>query len=73
MTENLGITEEISRPEAMTRLQEFMNINAAEATNLLWTTYHPYKLWLPFALVGFGSAVCIFFYSMWAKKYEKGI
>ena len=55
------------RPEAMVKLQEFLNVNATEATKMLWSTYHPYKLWFPFALIGFGSAVGIYIYSIWVK------
>ncbi|MCP4570077.1 MAG: peptide MFS transporter [FCB group bacterium] len=70
MTENLNVTEAITRPEAMTKLQEVMGINAADATLLLWNTYHPYELWYQFAGIGFASAIGIYFYAKWAKKYE---
>jgi len=70
LAENHDITETITRPEAMIKLQEYLGINAVEATNLLWAAYHPYELWYPFAAVGFVSAIGIFFYSRWVKKYE---
>jgi len=70
LAENHNITETITRPEAMIKLQEYLGIDAVEATNLLWTNYHPYELWYPFAAVGFASAIGIFFYSLWVKKYE---
>jgi len=70
LAENHNVTEAITRPEAMIRLQEYLGINAVEATNLLWATYHPHKLWYPFAAVGFVSAIGIFCYSRWVKKYE---
>jgi len=73
LTENQGFTETISRSGAMVKLQEVMGINAVEATNLLWQTYKPFELWYPFAAIGFASAVGIYFYSLWAKKYEAGI
>ncbi len=68
-----GIIEGVARPDAMTRLQEVMGINALDATKLLWDTYTPHTLWYPFAAIGFCSAIGIFFYSIWVKKYEKGI
>jgi len=70
LAENYNITENIARPEAMIKLQEFLNIDAVEATNLLWKTYNPYELWYPFAAIGFASAMGIFFYSLWVRKYE---
>ena len=68
-----GIIEGVARPEALARLQEVMGIDAVQATKLLWDTYTPHTLWYPFAAIGFGSAIGIFFYSMWVKKYEQGI
>ncbi len=73
LSENYNITEAISRPEAMIKLQEHLGISAVEATNLLWKTYNPYKLWYPFAAIGFASAIGIYFYSLWVKKYEADI
>ncbi len=66
----LNVAGEISRPEAMIKLQEHLSLDAAAAANLLWDTYHPYKLWFPFAAIGFASAIGIFIYSLWVKKYE---
>ena len=61
------------RPEAMIKLQEFLDINATEATKLLWDTYNPSMLWTPFAAVGILSAIGIFFYARWVKDVEKGV
>lgn len=73
MQENMQITETITRMDAMTKLQEYAGINAAEATQLLWNTYSPYELWYQFAGIGFASSIGIYFYAKWAEKYEKGI
>jgi hypothetical protein len=73
LAENQGVTETIARSDAMIKLQEVMGINAIDATNLLWQTYKPFELWYPFAAIGFASAIGIYFYSIWAKKYEAGI
>jgi len=70
MTENLGISEAIPRTEAFQRLQAAVNLNASDATTLLWNTYHPYQLWYQFAAIGFAAAIGIFFYSRWVRKYE---
>jgi hypothetical protein len=60
----------VERTQAMTRLQEVLQVDAGEATRLLWTTYHPYTLWYPFVAIGIGAAVAIFFYARWARRYE---
>ncbi|MEW6051044.1 MAG: MFS transporter [Candidatus Zixiibacteriota bacterium] len=61
---------DVARTEAMTKLQEISGLNAIDATNLLWSVYHPYKLWYPFAAVGIASAIAMVFYARWVRKYE---
>lgn len=60
----------IDRTQALSALQKTTGLDAAGATKLLWDTYHPYQLWYPFAAIGVASAVGIFFYARWARKYE---
>ncbi len=73
LSEKFSITEGIQRTNAFVKLQEHAGINAADATKLLWDTYHPYEIWYQFAAYGFAAAIGIFFYSRWVKKHEKGI
>jgi len=65
-----GLPADVPRNQAMEALQAALQLDARQATELLWHTYHPYELWYPFAAVGIASAVGIFFYARWAKKYE---
>jgi hypothetical protein len=51
----------------MTTLQNALHLDAVKATELLWTTYQPYKLWIPFVAVGLASAVGIWLYSRWIR------
>ncbi len=60
----------VTRETAMVALQNATHLGAGPATVLLWDAYHPYKLWYPFAGVGIVSAVGIFFYARWVRKYE---
>ncbi len=60
----------VERTGAMDALQKTLNLDANAATQLLWTTYQPWKLWLPFAGIGVASAIAIFFYAQWAKRFE---
>ena len=60
----------ITRTNAMTALQKATDLDAKTATQLLWDTYQPFRLWYPFAAIGIASAVGIFFYARWARKYE---
>ncbi len=70
LAEHFHITSGVARTEAMVRLQEIAHLDAVQATNLLWSTYHPYRLWYQFAAIGIASAIGIFFYARWAKKFE---
>lgn len=70
LAERHDITSGVDRTEAMVRLQEVLGTDAGEATRLLWQTYEPWRLWIPFAAVGIASAIAIFFYARWVRKYE---
>ena len=54
----------------METLQKTLNLDPNAATRLLWDAYHPWQLWIPFALIGIASAVGIFFYARWVRRYE---
>jgi hypothetical protein len=68
--EHLNITDGVARTEAVAKLQEAMNLNGTEVTQLLWNTYHPYTLWYQFAAIGILSAIGMFFYGRSARKWE---
>jgi dipeptide/tripeptide permease len=68
MNEHGISTAGVARTDAMEALQRAVNMDAVQATNLLWTTYHPSQLWVPFMLVGLGSALGIWLYSLWIRK-----
>ncbi len=70
LSEHQGITTGVERTDAFAKLQSVLNINATDATTLLWNTYHPYKLWYIFVAIGLASAVGILLYSIWVKKFE---
>lgn len=70
LAENHGITSGVERPQAMARLMEVSGMDGMTATRTLWAAYQPYELWYPFAAIGLASAVAIFFYAKWVRKYE---
>ena len=70
LSEHHGITTGVTREEAMVKLQEVLQMNATQATNLLWTTYAPQRVWYPFVAIGIASAVGIYFYARWVRRYE---
>lgn len=70
LKEHQNMTAGVERTGAMEALQKALNLDPNAATRLLWDTYHPWQLWIPFALIGVGSAVGIFFYARWVRQYE---
>ncbi len=69
LSKQFQITD-VARPEAMNKLVEVTGVSHQEATNLLWAAYKPYELWYGFAAIGIASAVGMYFYGQWVKKYE---
>ncbi len=69
LSEKFSMTD-VARTEAFMKLQEVTGLSAQEATNLLWDMYDPYKLWYQFAAVGLVSAIGMFFYARWIRKFE---
>ena len=65
-----GVPAGVDRTTAMEALQRVNHLDASAATRLLWSAYHPYKLLYPFVAVGFASAIGIFLYAGWVRKYE---
>jgi len=66
----LEATLGITRSQAMLKLQEVSGLDAVGATNLLWDTYHPHYVWLPFAAVGVISAVALYIFGRMARKWS---
>jgi hypothetical protein len=69
LQKNFNITG-VDRTEAMNKLMEVTGKSAQEVTDILWAAYDPYTLWYQFAAIGLASAVGMFFYSRWIRKYE---
>lgn len=70
LARNYDITD-VTRPEAMDTLQRVANLSAEQATQLLWNTYDPYTLWYQFAAIGFASALGMWLYARWVRRYEE--
>lgn len=67
---SLESTLGIPRTEAMTRLQEISGLDPVAATQLLWNTYHPHLIWLPFAAIGIVAAIALFIFGRMARKWS---
>lgn len=70
LEQNGGVPAGVDRRTAMEAVQRATGLDANDATAMLWKTYHPYEVWYPFVAVGLVSAVGIFLYARWVRKYE---
>lgn len=71
--ESQGQAAGVERTAAMDAMQRVSGLSAADATTLLWRTYQPWKLWVPFAAIGVAASIGIFFYARWVKDAEADI
>jgi MFS family permease len=63
LSEHYGITDGVVQTNAFNKLMLASGLDASSATDLLWNAYHPYYVWIPFIIIGFGSAIGMYFYS----------
>jgi MFS family permease len=70
LREHGGLDLGVARTVAMERLQQALSLDAGAATRLLWDTYQPWRLWIPFAAIGIASAIGIAIYARWVRRYE---
>lgn len=66
----LETTLGVPRTEAMVKLQEVTGFNAVEATQMLWNTYSPQYIWIPFALIGVVAAIGLLIFGQMAKRWK---
>ena len=66
----LEATLGVKRTGAMVKLQEVTGLDASGATQLLWNTYDPHLIWIPFACVGVVAAVALFVFGRMARKWS---
>ena len=60
----------VKRPEAMEKLQEVTGLDPVAATQMLWDTYSPHYVWIPFALIGVVAAVGLWVFNRRAKRWS---
>ena len=70
LKEHGGLDVGIDRTAAMEALQRALHLDAGAATRLLWSTYDPWRLWIPFAMIGIASSVGIAIYARWVRRFE---
>jgi MFS family permease len=70
---NVGTLETvlgISRTGAMAKLQEVTGLDPVAATRLLWDTYHPHAVWIPFALIGIVAGIGLWIFGRMARRWS---
>jgi MFS family permease len=69
LREQAHYTEPIARTDAMKILQDVTHQDATQATQMLWSTYHPYTFWYLFVAIGLCSAFGMVVYARIAKRW----
>lgn len=67
---SLESTLGIKRTGAMAKLSEVTGLDPAAATHMLWDTYHPHLIWIPFACIGVVAAIALYIFGQKAKKWS---
>jgi MFS family permease len=70
LKEHGGLDVGVDRTAAMDALQRALHLDAGAATRLLWSTYDPWRLWIPFATIGIVSSIGIAVYARWVRRYD---
>jgi hypothetical protein len=60
----------VSREAAMTTLCERTHLDAQAVTDLLWTTYSPWMVWLPIAGIGLVSVLALLAFNRAASRWS---
>jgi proton-dependent oligopeptide transporter, POT family len=60
----------VKRTEAMLKLQEITGMDAVAATQQLWDTYSPQRIWIPFALIGVLAAIALWIFGRCARHWQ---
>ncbi|MCL2039947.1 MAG: MFS transporter [Bacteroidetes bacterium] len=68
LADNFGLTD-VKHGEAIYILCSKTGLDIHAATELLWQTYHPWRFWIPFLIIGIIGVVGLFLFS----KSKKGI
>jgi proton-dependent oligopeptide transporter, POT family len=66
----LETTLGVPRTDAMQKLQEITGMDPAAATQMLWNTYSPQRVWIPFLAIGVLAAVGLWIFGQRAKRWK---
>jgi POT family proton-dependent oligopeptide transporter len=70
LSEVLKVRELPGRDQAFAFLTARLGESPEQVTRLLWNTYHPSQVWVPFALAGLAAAVAMLIYNHLAKGWK---
>jgi dipeptide/tripeptide permease len=65
------ISKTFTQNDYIKRAGELMNMNNSELTNYLWSSYHPYNIWIVFASIGFGTVIAMLIFNRFLVIKDK--
>ena len=60
----------VKRTAAVAKLEEVTGLDPFAATQLLWDTYSPQHIWIPFACIGVLAAIGLWIFGRMAKRWS---
>ncbi len=66
---SLEATLGVTRSASFARLQEVLGQDAIQVTQLLWDTYNPHYIWIPFAAIGVMSAIALYIFNEMSRRW----
>jgi dipeptide/tripeptide permease len=58
-----AISEKFTQNDYLKRAAELMHTNQHGLTQMLWNTYHPYRIWVLFSAIGVITIIALFLYN----------
>lgn len=72
LREEMKITDITQRSSAFQELMNAAGCSWREANSLLWEKYHPWKVWLPFAMLSLAAALALYVFMRTGKERAEG-
>lgn len=58
-----AISEKFTQNDYLKRAAELMHTDQHGLTQILWNTYHPYRIWILFSVIGIVTIIALFLYN----------
>ncbi len=68
-----AISEKFTKNDYLKRAAELMHTDQHGLTQMLWNTYHPYRIWMLFSAIGIFTIIALFLYNTFVLGRTKKV